>query len=211
MTEAIDRATTARAVTVLSIGQQVDLSLALESRVFTAAGRIDDWDDNRCCVATLMSGITIGTGLQVTARRADGLYRFAMQVADLRVNPPGFWLVCSGPYQRIQRRRYVRLGGLHVSVQTWRSGQRIAGVTLGDISGGGLGIQSKTPLRVGDVLRLEFSLPERKLFLLRVMGIVQRVGADGTYGVQFRGVPYVTSEGIVSWVFSQLSRRLSRP
>lgn len=210
MTEAIDRIATTRAATVLSVGQQVDISLISESRVFTTAGRIDDWNGNRCCASTLMPGIAVGMGLRVTARRSDGLYRFAMSVVDIRYDPPGLWLVCSGPYRRIQRRHNVRVGDLHVNVRAWRAGQRISGVTLGDLSGGGMGIQSRTLLQVGDVLRLEFALPDHGAFLLRVLGRVQRVGADGSYGLQFWGLPFVTSEGIVSWVFSQLSQRLAR-
>lgn len=116
-------------------------------------------------------------------------------------------------FSRVQRREFIRLA-THIPLQfcepeseNWMKGQ------IQDISGNGVNISSRTPLAMGSMLRMSFSLKVKGITtnintLGRVVREFKSVNAY-QYGITFQDLPQTERDKIVRYILHESIKKRS--
>jgi PilZ domain len=116
-------------------------------------------------------------------------------------------LKASYPMMVRERRRYFRCP-LQISVFVTREGEPEFAVTSLNLSEAGICLNSSTPIKVGDRLRLRLCLPGDTEFL-NLAGVVCWSEALGRLGVQFSGLTDKVAQSLRSWLAERLEQTLA--
>lgn len=96
-----------------------------------------------------------------------------------------------------ERRRYFRHT---VSIEaTLEFGNRVEGVVVSNLSEGGMAVETGAPLKPGDLVRLRFDLPERKVSI-EGKGEVSWNDNKGHAGICFVHIPLIYKVKLEDWL-----------
>jgi len=149
--------------------------------------------------------------------RDDARYTAVMEVVDAGPGRSRVRLV--GDWKRVQMREFVRVAvlGVRLSVETEADSEAPDGPApaperLVDLSAGGLRFESMARYAQGDLLEIEFSLPQTgpvcvRGEVIRVAGRRNEDAGPRQYGVRSFGVDEATRVKIMTWVFAEQARR----
>jgi len=149
--------------------------------------------------------------------RDDARYTAVMEVVDAGPGRSRVRLV--GDWKRVQMREFVRVAvlGVRLNVEPKTGpqapdGQPRVAERLVDLSAGGLRFESMARFGAGDLVEVEFSLPQTGPVSVRgeVIRVVGRRNEDTgprQYGIRFFGIEESTRVKIMTWVFAEQARR----
>lgn len=142
-------------------------------------------------------------GDTVTVRFADmvAMYSFTADVIEIKHNPvPVFKIKYPAATKRIQRRAFVRLN-VNLPMSYQQNNSVIETFTY-DVGGGGLKMAAKSPVAVGELLKLKIDF---KTFIVESYAEVVRVIEEETnkyvVSVRFIDLDNKTVDNILSWSF----------
>lgn len=149
--------------------------------------------------------------------RDDARYVTAMEVVS--TGPGRSRVRVVGDWQRVQMREHVRVSVFGVRMHVGSGDRTCPGDAfdnrlprLVDLSAGGLSFESNNVYSTGEVLDLEFSLPQGGPLtvrgeVVRIMGRRNEDSGPCRYGVRYCGISEATRVKIMTWVFAEQSRR----
>ncbi len=204
----------------LKINQRVKIELEHPLYGGTYSSRVEEILPGRIVLAAPLRGAEVvplrpGDRVTVSYWSPAGAYTFKARVSG--VSPGGvplLFLEEPEEVQRVQRRSFLRVpAALPVTFSILEDIEQLPapevhqGETV-DISGGGVLLRSPVPLREGDYLELEVTVPKRGTLGVvgRVVRVQEKKGAKGPEfyaGVDFVVIAEADRDKIVGFVFER--------
>lgn len=205
--------------------------LLMDGSTETYQSRIEEVGEDRLTLAMPMSKgrpILLYEGSSFNGRMPchGGMYVFASTFLDKAITPLPVWVVSlPRDVRKVQQRSFVRVSArvetniTYVEPPAPGSAQAPTARTLQletkDISGGGVGLISKVPLKHGQKVRLQLYLPvdgaENRLELLGSVSRCERPQADLPVfwlGIRYEDIQEADRQKIIRYVFKkQLEER----
>lgn len=163
---------------IFKINQRLQIEIVGDKQAELYHSRIEDISEERMVIAMPMSKgypVNVSRGSQLFGKViTDGaVYRFKSFVIDKRIYPLPVWIVSPpSDIKKVQQRAFVRIEVMLPIrlefIDAEEQENNVLNVITKDISGGGLRIVSKQPLKLGTRLKLRIELLD--------MGVVDAVG-----------------------------------
>lgn len=159
----------------------------------------------------------VGNEIKIAfARKCDGVYGIPVKIYRIS-NQATLDLLHTSEMKRNQLRQYVRIDvnlplRIRITKTESEDKNRIAGTLLetkmADLSGGGLSFLSDKPLLPGDLVSLNFQVPECSMAGItgKILRVSLQEGKTGTlyrHHVQFTNIEQRYRDGIVKYVFEK--------